>query len=305
MSIPPLQTTRQVFPPVNCCIYCGAVDVELTTEHIIPFSLDGIMELPKSSCKPCAKITHTFEHTCARQLFGKFRIKHNLRTRRKRERPKELTAYATVNPNKPGQFTKTVNLPAKEYPTELFLYKFKMAGALLGAPANVNTLEWVPVGVANHDEMAEFEKEHGGRFTTRTKMVPIELGRMLAKIGHSFAVANLGLHAFSPLALDVILCRTDNISYVVGGSWDLEPPVPGADHLVSLEYRVEPLIRRSLVVAHIRLFANIQTPSYHVVVGRIQNERHVRTLFEQMQKAETIEIPLPPGMSLPGKTGGV
>jgi hypothetical protein len=102
-----------------------------------------------------------------------------------------------MNPNKTGQFTKSVNLPASEYPTELFLYKFKTAGALFGAPPNVDTLEWVPVGICDRDEMAAFEKRHGGQFTTRTKMVPIEFGRMLAKIGHSFAVAHLGLHAFA------------------------------------------------------------------------------------------------------------
>src|SRR5262245_41766279 len=162
MSIPPRQSTRQVFPPVNRCIYCGASNIVLTDEHIIPFSLGGIMELPKSSCKPCAKVAHEFEYTCARQIFGKFRIRHNLKTRRKKERPTHLTA-AAVSPT--GK-SKQVVLSAQEYPTELFLYKFKTGNRLLGIPASVNTLEWELVGVSNHEETIAFEKAHGGAFTT-------------------------------------------------------------------------------------------------------------------------------------------
>lgn len=201
MSISPLRTTRLVFAPVNRCIYCGAVDVELTDEHIIPFALGGIMELPKSSCKRCAKITQTFEHTCARQVFGKFRIRHNIRTRRKKERPTHLEAFVTTNANKPGQVTKKITVDASEYPTELFLYKFKKAGALLGLPPTLNTLEWEVIGIANPSEMAAFERKHGGQFATRTKMVPIQFGRMLAKIGHSFLVSQIGLNSFHPTTL--------------------------------------------------------------------------------------------------------
>lgn len=305
MSVPPRRSTRQVFPPVNRCIYCGASNVELTDEHIIPFSLGGIMELPKSSCKPCAKITHEFEYTCARQIFGKFRIRHNIKTRRKKERPTHLTALATIGRGTSEQSIKEVTLSASEYPTELFLYKFKTANVLLGIPPSVNTLEWEPIGIGSHDEMTAFEKKHGGEFTVRTKMVPIAFGRMLAKIGHSFAVAYLGLDSFQPMTLDVILGRTDNISHVVGGSWEIEPPVPDAGHLVSLEYRIEPYIKRSLILVNIRLFASISTPSYHVVVGRIQEAQHVKTAFEQMKNAPAIQVMLPPGKFPPRQAAWV
>ena len=68
------------YPPVGRCIYCGATD-ELTDEHIIPFSLGGVLILDKASCngtKGCNKKTHKFEGVVARQIFGKFRAKHKL-----------------------------------------------------------------------------------------------------------------------------------------------------------------------------------------------------------------------------------
>jgi HNH endonuclease len=292
MAVPPRRTTRQVFPPVNRCIYCDASNVELTDEHIIPFSLGGIMELPKSSCKPCAKITHAFEYTCARQIFGKFRIRHNIKTRRKKERPTHLTALATDSTGNP----KEVILRAADYPTELFLYKFKIAKALIGMPPSANIpLEWEPIGIGSHDEMVAFEKRHGGAFTARVVMQPIEFGRLLAKIAHSYAVAELGLNSFFPLTLDVILGRTDDISYVVGGSYEIAPRVPDAGHLTSIEYRVDPYMKKSLIIVNIRLFASIHTPSYHVVVGRIQEAQHVTTLFDKLQNSPSVQFMLPPG----------
>jgi HNH endonuclease len=292
MTIPPRRSTRLVFPPVNRCIYCNQVKSQLTDEHIIPFALGGVMELPKASCKDCAKITHAFEYTCMRQMFGRFRIRHNVKTRRKKDRPKKLAALIRT----PDGNTKEVIVDASEYPTELFMYKFKTAGALLNLPQSENRLmEWDLVGISDRDELIAFGKKHGGQFMVRTKMVPFEFARMLAKISHSFAVSQLGLNGFQPLALDAILGRTENISYVVGGTDKFGPRIPDGGHLLELEYKVEPNIRRSVVIVHIRLFSILDTPNYHVVVGRIQDTHHVRTLFQQMQKAESVEVLLPGG----------
>ncbi len=253
------------------------------------------MELPKASCKPCAKITHHFEYTCCRQIFGKFRIRHNLPTRRKKERPTHLTAMATTEGNAP----RSVVLAAAEYPTELFMYKFGKANALMGMPAHVNTFEWVPYGITDNAEMKAFEQKHGGNFTTQVKLQPVELGRMLAKIGHSFAVATVGFDAFRPLALDLILGRTDNVSHTVGSISEIQPTVPDAGHVLSLEYHVEPFKKRALLIAGIRLFASIQTPSYHVVVGDVQTSQHVRVLFEKFSNAQSIEVSYPLGQVVP------
>ncbi|SRR5271163_282192 len=51
------------FPATGECIYCGALgsEVELTDEHIVPYSLGGNVELLQASCKKCARVTGGLE----------------------------------------------------------------------------------------------------------------------------------------------------------------------------------------------------------------------------------------------------
>lgn len=37
------------FGPVDQCIYCGRADGELSSEHVIPYSLDGTIQLARAS----------------------------------------------------------------------------------------------------------------------------------------------------------------------------------------------------------------------------------------------------------------
>ena len=52
----PHRIDRRVYPSFGECIYCGALakDVELTDEHIIPYSLGGEAIILDASCKACA-----------------------------------------------------------------------------------------------------------------------------------------------------------------------------------------------------------------------------------------------------------
>ncbi|HWK96542.1 MAG TPA: hypothetical protein VNR39_14080 [Pseudolabrys sp.] len=185
---------------------------------------------------------------------------------------------------------KEVVLNAGEYPTELFLYRFRQANALFGMPSHVDTLDWTISAINSHDEMVAFERKYGGQFATTIRPQPIEFGRMLAKIGHSYATASLGLGSFRPLALEVILGRSENISHTVGSHPDLEEPIVDAGHVLSLEYRVKPFQKEALILVQIRLFASLWTPTYHVVVGEVKDVEHVRVLLKQMQNASEIEI---------------
>jgi hypothetical protein len=78
------------YPDVGLCFYGGATN-DLTDEHIIPFSLGGTLILPKSSCNTkivgCNAKTTKFEGVIARQVFGKFRARFGVQTRRPKERP--------------------------------------------------------------------------------------------------------------------------------------------------------------------------------------------------------------------------
>jgi hypothetical protein len=123
-----------IYEPVGRCIYCGASDCELTDEHIIPFGLGGADILPKSSCKPCARITGKFEGVVQRTIFGDLRIFFNFPTRRKKDRPrtKKITC---ISPDGSGR---EVEVPSNEYPPVMWVYTFGQCGLLLGAPPQLD-----------------------------------------------------------------------------------------------------------------------------------------------------------------------
>jgi 5-methylcytosine-specific restriction endonuclease McrA len=89
VSLPPPRSSQvKHYPGIGRCIYCGADDPSLlTNEHVIPLSLGGVLIFDKASCERCNKITRHFETTVARTMFGPFRVKHNIKTRHKNERP--------------------------------------------------------------------------------------------------------------------------------------------------------------------------------------------------------------------------
>jgi HNH endonuclease len=274
------------YAPVGRCIYCADADSVLKEEHIIPFSLGGTLILPKASCAKCEKITHRFEGVVGREIFGKFRAKHNLPTRRPKERPTHFTTSTSRG---------IINVSATDHPTELFVYKFKPANALAGFPAefDTSTHHWAPVAIASKKELNSFKETHDWDGKISVRMRPIEFARMLAKIAHSYAVAELGYGSFRPMVVDLILGKMDNISYAVGGDWESEPPVKDGRHLLSIHYLIDVDRKRAWIVADIRLFSSIGTPTYHVVVGEAENAQHLRTMAEKMGNAESIEVTLP------------
>jgi len=90
---------------------------------------------------------------------------------------------------------------------------------------------------------------------------PISFVRMLAKIGHSYAVAIYGMDGFRPLALDLILGRDRRANYLVGGGADAFP------HENCGYWLGHTLLPSGLIQIKIQLFPSLKTPVYQVVVG--------------------------------------
>lgn len=276
--------TTHKYPPVGRCIYCSSITSDLGDEHIIPFSLNGGMVLPKASCHSCERTIQPYELTVARRIFGHFRIRHGVQTRNKKQRP-EYVEFATLFPN--GKSGKE-RVPVHEYPTMLFVYKFDKATMLLCYPSEVEHFRWVPISIFNKTELDKFIEKHHWNKQTTIKTSPVELARLIAKIAYSFAVAEIGLDSFLPLpmTLDTILCRTNNVSYSVGGDWEIPPPDPAGKHVLNLTCIIQQ--PNPLIVVEIRLFPAFETPKYHVVVGHfdMQNPNHFRTFTEKMREAQ-------------------
>jgi hypothetical protein len=99
---------------------------------------------------------------------------------------------------------------------------------------------------------------------------------MLAKIAHSYAVAEYGIDAFEPLLLPLILGKMDFGPYLVGG--DASEPVPDQPAVLHDIFRMD--CRRDngpdYFGVAIRLFAMMGMPRYYVIVGRLWPlERHL------------------------------
>jgi hypothetical protein len=124
-------------------------------------------------------------------MFGPFRAKHNLPTRHKHERPSHFE-IGVIDANGRTRFLK---IPAKDYHASAFIYKFTKPKILLGLPPSVDSLEWI-VCINPSEDLNEFKKKYKWDGIVQLKTTPFEFARLLAKIAHSYAIAELGNTAF-------------------------------------------------------------------------------------------------------------
>jgi hypothetical protein len=258
----------KTYSAANRCIFCRD-DKVLSDEHIIPFGLGGRWVLPKSSCMECAKKTGAFEQTCQRTMYGHLRMYYSLPTRRKKERPQKLPLKVKLFPDAEWSF---VDVDRNIYPFLVTFPILPMPDELTGRitqgerGAKVKQL-WIRGasfrdGILPHlqalcAELKVYAIEPGSTFSAP------EFFRMLAKIAHTFATAELGIGAFVPFLIPTI-CDSDTSNCVqyIGG---LEKTEPASNrlHELSLSYG-----RSGIVAVKIRLLAALETPTYFVAVGR-------------------------------------
>jgi len=156
-------------------------------------------------------------------------------------------------------------IPMSEYPHIHFFIELPPPARLLGMPA----------GAIYGPEERWLRALARGEPTTREKLTSFatpaldlfSFCRMLAKIGHAFAVAELGLGKFTPFLLDVILNESKDIFHYVGGVRDsLASPSLNTPYTISVDYGTT--ADTTFVVVHLRLFATVQgSPIYQIVVG--------------------------------------
>jgi HNH endonuclease len=272
----PIRVEHKKYPSFGECIYCGAsgVGVELTDEHIVPFSLGGNAVIEDGSCKDCALQTTRIEYELARRVYWDFRAHVNAPTRRKKERPSELPFSFSVGGGAPQ--TKVVPVADQPYFTPMPVWG--LPGLLTGRPPTcqfehhkAHVFYWIP---PNIKETLELDDGVPAEIPFPEFRINHEyFARAIAKIAYCEAVAYLGLHTFRRLVLPaLILGRYPYIPHFVGCSID-DPPAPnerGALHVTQVGFQQIRGMR--LVIATVRLFANSGIkdhgpPVYEVVVG--------------------------------------
>ena len=276
MAVKPLpEHPFKRYEAANACIYCGATE-NLHDEHIIPFALGGKWIFPNASCAECGKKTSAFEGVCARTMFGPMRMLFNVQTRRKRERPGKLPLR--VKRARGGPWT-TIDVPRAQYP---FLYLLPYLGnptVLTGEAADRDKLPnaqrfWIrgatgPRGMPAHLEALAQQFGVAELMPTGTFDVP-PFSLMLAKVAHSFAVAELGPDTFAPFLPDFIKDGDAlGLLHYVGGFPEAEPLTQTLHEIGFIANRPAP----DIVVVGIRVFSCFGTPSYLVAVGRRDTAR--------------------------------
>jgi hypothetical protein len=229
------------------------------------------MVLPKSSCKVCSGLSSAFERTCLRTMFGPLRMLYDLPSRRKSDRPRTLPLKVK---RKPGEDWTEVHVNQEDYPFLVLLPRFPLPDLVsgvrtMGARGPAAKVFWIRGASASlgfFDHLEDLIAKLGiHSVMPRAKAEIREFCLMLAKIGHSFATAELGHGSFEPL-LPPLIVRGDlsNCVDVIGGLSHDEAPSSGL-HEISLEATSD---HPDLVVVRVRLLSRLGTPSYYVVAGR-------------------------------------
>lgn len=259
-------------------------------EHIIPEGLGGELLLPEASCGRCEDMTNRSESFCQRQTLKAFRLKYIPNaTKRKKNQPKQLQ----VEYREEGIIKKKM-VDIANYPVHILLPSFPLPEVLLPQPvrrSNILQMKSFPAGEQWSGDNAQLHiRSQPAEIyaTLETDDVIVEtgrtdsyrFGRMLAKIAHSYAVAELGYDAFLPFLLPAISGQKEfPIHHVVGGITEETPPT-AERHSISLY--TERHHGKSMWIANIRLFGDLGFPEYRCVVGLDRHERHVLPVKMQL-----------------------
>lgn len=112
--------------------------------------------------------------------------------------------------------------------------------------------------------------------------------RMIAKIAHAAATAELGFDAFKPYLPPVILGDDKNIAHLVGQARRSRVKVP------STPYYIELFIETGHVIARVHVFPDLGFNAMEAVVGTPSPAFNVRALRapKQVLRARPVKLPL-------------
>ena len=255
------------------CIYCNQHQPNpLTLEHIIPEGLGGALTIPKASCDECANETHAFEGhamNMMRPVRRQLNFPQKRRGARGREKRKEERFILQLDHGK-------AKVPIEEFPPLLLSLVYPLPGILLHQKPEDKPL----TGGVYSAEVLEGFGEKLNRIRTRFRASRIgimgveptrhadegDYGRMLAKIAHAYACAELGCGNFRPFLVQIIRgIKPYYLPYFIGSALGKsQPPLEDLHHI---EIDQAGLGLGRFIVVKIRLFANRSTPTHYVVVG--------------------------------------
>lgn len=265
------------YEPVGRCIYCGASENEakLGNEHIVAYALGGNVVLPKASCRSCEAATSKVELKVCREMLLVHRTKSGVQTRRRSERPVDFP----LDVFRSGDVSE-VRVPFEDYPVDIYIPSLGLPGLLVG---DAERQDWEGIEIK---VIAKQKFGIDGADRIRTKMIIPggEFARMIAKMAHAFAVAELGIQAFEPYLCEFIREGRGFAASLVGGLGSRPPSrAQDANGCHELDLRVVRNHGRHLLLARIQLFAHLGMPIHQAVVGEVA---------ERSKKVHSLAVPI-------------
>lgn len=187
------------YAPLNRCAYCPSSQDppvgSLTTEHIIPFGFGGKLVLPSASCKLHQKETCRVEDFVLRKYLCALRSHLSLPSRKPGQRP---DGYVLKLRRGTHSWKQKVKLA--EHPGIVRFVMFESPGRVSGRARQQATFSVRFIDTKIFPDIdARLARLGADGFEDHVKMDAVTLARLIAKIGHSFAVAELGFDAFEEM----------------------------------------------------------------------------------------------------------
>ena len=254
-----------MYAPANKCIYCGRADVSLSREHIIPYSLGESLVLQNASCADHADLTSALEREVARDTYGIHRAHERIQTRRKGRHEETLSTKTTVEGIDKNGTPATAHIAISDQPRLPMVVRLQVPGILRrGCPSDFDsgvTLQCEPADQAAFARLRE--RLQWQKITISSPPVRQRAFlRVLAKIAHAFACAELSFMSYRPTLLPLILGEPVSGTYLVGG---FDPEKSQAVRPLLL--REVELEGQALLIADISLHFFPLLPKYQVVCG--------------------------------------
>ena len=175
----------KLYQPLHRCAYCLS-DMELSTEHVISYGLGGELIFPKASCESCRQATSKVEDFILRKYLCA------LLSRNPAGRP---NGYKLKLWKDGRSWTQKVAL--SKHPGDVRFVMFDPPGRIAGRAVeqtthNIRLVE----GIIFPDAEGRLRALGADGAEDKVAVNAMKLARIIAKIGHAYAVAELGLDAF-------------------------------------------------------------------------------------------------------------
>jgi hypothetical protein len=261
---------------IGKCIYCGATDVDLTDEHVVPLSLSGDILLEQASCEACAKITGGIESRVTGIDMKLARTYLGFKTRRTKDKPKSARLEIETSA---GQ-TVFEDVPLEIYPHRLVLPWFYPPAYMedRNYEGGIELKGYVEVRLDWKTEPL-VEKYDAVKFVAIELRYPEYFARMFAKIAYGTVITNFGLDSIEEAyVLPAILGQSNDVGKWVGSSErgkNKVKPEQMSEHSI---HGLATSVIDGEIIVWIKMFPIHDLPEYVVVVGRATEE--LRRQFE-------------------------